>query len=87
MRTVTISPTALRQLEEWKLADSKMLSKIISLIVETASSPFEGTGKPEPLKHNLKGKWAKNKNQEARTKKQETKKMRKSEIKKSDMVH
>ena len=57
MRTVTISPIALKQLDEWKLADPKILSKIISLITETATNPFEGTGKPEPLKHQLKGKW------------------------------
>jgi len=66
MRTVTISPTALKQLDEWKLVDVKMLSKIISLIVETATSPFEGTGKPEPLKHQLKGKWSRRINQEHR---------------------
>jgi len=36
----------------------KLLAKIVSLLVETASTPFEGTGKPEPLKHDLKGKWS-----------------------------
>ena len=66
MRTVTFSPTALQQLEEWKKADPKLLAKIISLIVETAANPFTGTGKPEALKHDLKGKWSRRITQEHR---------------------
>jgi toxin YoeB len=48
------------------MAEPKMLAKIVSLIVETADNPFSGTGKPEPLKHQLKGKWSKRINQEHR---------------------
>lgn len=66
MRTVTFSPNALQQLEEWKLSNPKMLAKIISLIVEISSSPFTGTGKPEPLKHTLKGNWSRRIDQEHR---------------------
>jgi toxin YoeB len=58
MKTITISPQALLQLEEWKKSDPKVLIKIISLMTETAATPFIGTGKPEPLKHNFKGKWS-----------------------------
>jgi toxin YoeB len=58
MRTITISPDALLQMEEYKKSDPKLLAKIISLLVETANTPFEGTGKPEPLKYELKGKWS-----------------------------
>ena len=58
MRSITFSPNALKHLEEWKKVDAKILAKIISLAVETASTPFTGTGKPEPLKHALKGKWS-----------------------------
>ena len=65
-RTATLSPTALQQLDEWKATDPKMLAKIITLIIETTSSPFSGTGKPEPLKHDLKGKWSRRINQEHR---------------------
>jgi toxin YoeB len=28
------------------------------LIAEIADNPFTGTGKPEPLKYELKGKWS-----------------------------
>lgn len=66
MKTVTLSPEALEQLEHWKTSDHKILSKIISLLIEVASSPFLGTGKPEPLKHALKGKWSRRITQEHR---------------------
>jgi toxin YoeB len=35
-----------------------MQDRIIKLLEEIQRNPFEGTGKPEPLKHNLKGLWS-----------------------------
>ncbi len=66
MRTVTLSPKAIQDLEELKRNDVKLLAKIISLISEIAVTPFEGTGKPELLKHDLKGKWSRRITQEHR---------------------
>ncbi len=66
MKTITLSPIALQQLEDWKKPDPKLLSKIISLLIEIASAPFTGTGKPEALKHSLKGKWSRRITQEHR---------------------
>ncbi len=66
MKTITLSPEALEQLEDWKKSDPKILSKIISLLFEIAVTPFTGTGKPEPLKHSLKGKWSRRITQEHR---------------------
>ena len=57
MRSVTISPNTLKHLEEWKKQEPKILAGNLSLITETAATPFTGTGRPEPLKHALKGKW------------------------------
>ena len=37
----------------WVSTDSKKAKRIISLIQETAKTPFSGRGKPEPLKHSL----------------------------------
>lgn len=37
--------------------------KIVALITEIAATPFVGTGKPEPLKYDLKGKWSRRTNQ------------------------
>jgi toxin YoeB len=34
------------------------LSRLHRLIVETARNPFDGIGKPEPLKADLKGYWS-----------------------------
>ncbi len=66
MRSISLTSGAIAELDEWRQSDPKMLTKIISLLVETAKSPFEGIGKPEPLKHHLKGKWSRRINQEHR---------------------
>ena len=58
MKSITFSIDAIAQLDEWKKSDPKILIKIISLITEISSTPFSGTGKPELLKYNLKGKWS-----------------------------
>ena len=42
----------------WQNTDKAMLKKINSLIKEIERLPFEGIGKPEPLKHNLTGLWS-----------------------------
>jgi toxin YoeB len=66
MRSISITKEALQHLDEWKLSNPKMLLKIIALLTEIAKTPFDGTGKPEPLKHQLKGKWSRRINQEHR---------------------
>ena len=35
----------------WQKTDKKILNRINKLIKETKREPFEGVGKPEPLKH------------------------------------
>ena len=42
----------------WQRADQKILRRINALIKEIQHSPFEGIGKPEPLKHGLSGYWS-----------------------------
>ncbi len=42
----------------WQSTDKAMLKKVNSLIKEIERMPFEGSGKPEPLKHNLAGMWS-----------------------------
>jgi toxin YoeB len=42
----------------WQGTDKSMLKKINSLIKDIERMPFEGNGKPEPLKHNLAGLWS-----------------------------
>ncbi|HXL82122.1 MAG TPA: Txe/YoeB family addiction module toxin [Pyrinomonadaceae bacterium] len=38
--------------------DRKLIKRINQLIKETTRSPFEGIGKPEPLKGDLAGYWS-----------------------------
>ena len=42
----------------WASNDPKFLTKIIRLIESVSKNPFDGIGKPEPLKHNLSGYWS-----------------------------
>ncbi|MGK7953309.1 MAG: Txe/YoeB family addiction module toxin [Xenococcaceae cyanobacterium] len=42
----------------WQVQDKKTLKRINRLIQDTLSHPFEGIGKPEPLKENLSGFWS-----------------------------
>jgi len=42
----------------WQGQDKKTLRRINKLITDTKRSPFEGIGKPEPLKENLSGFWS-----------------------------
>ena len=42
----------------WQSQDKKTLKRINKLIADVKRSPFEGIGKPEPLKENLSGFWS-----------------------------
>ena len=42
----------------WQTQDKKTLKRINKLIQAAKSTPFEGIGKPEPLKENLSGFWS-----------------------------
>jgi len=42
----------------WQSTDRKVLKKINTLIKDIQRQPFEGIGKPEPLKHGLSGYWS-----------------------------
>jgi len=42
----------------WQKTDKKVLRRINILIKKTKRKPFEGIGKPEPLKHALSGYWS-----------------------------
>lgn len=46
--------------------DKKFLKRINLLIKEIARDPFDGIGKPEPLKANLSGYWSRRINSEHR---------------------
>jgi toxin YoeB len=55
---VTFTPTALDDLRYWLKTDKKLADRILSLLEETRRTPFDGTGKPEPLRFQLAGCWS-----------------------------
>jgi len=50
----------------WQKTDKKMTKKINELLRDVKRSPFEGIGKPEPLRHELQGCWSRRINDEHR---------------------
>jgi toxin YoeB len=42
----------------WQKTDPKVVKRINAVIKDIRRSPFEGIGKPEPLKHGLSGYWS-----------------------------
>lgn len=63
---VTFKPTAWEQYAYWQTTDKATFKKINNLIKECQRRPFEGTGKPEPLKGNFSGYWSRRINREHR---------------------
>lgn len=51
MRTVQIRPGALEDLQYWVATDRKVAKRVLELIEAARRNPFDGVGKPEPLKH------------------------------------
>ncbi len=58
MRNFTFKEFAWEEYLHWQTSDKAVLRKLNALLKETARSPFDGRGKPEPLKGDLSGKWS-----------------------------
>lgn len=58
MSDITFSDEGWDDYQYWITQDRKNLKKLNALLKETQRSPFEGTGKPEPLKGDLAGAWS-----------------------------
>lgn len=50
----------------WQQEDTRILKRINALVKDVQRSPFEGIGKPEPLKHQWSGFWSRRINDEHR---------------------
>ncbi len=55
---ITFSKISWEDYISWLTEDKKMLKKINELIKDIQRTPFEGKGKPEPLKYDLAGFWS-----------------------------
>ncbi len=63
---LTFSTNAWDQYLYWQTTDKKILKRINLLIKEIQRTPYQGIGKPEPLKHGLSGYWSRRINDEHR---------------------
>ena len=58
MMKITFSKNAWEDYVYWQTEDKKPLRKINALIKDIQRTPYEGIGKPEPLKFDLTGYWS-----------------------------
>lgn len=58
MRSLEFDTTAFEDLAWWIQQDRNKALRIVSLIKEVQREPFIGIGKPEPLRHEMKGCWS-----------------------------
>ena len=58
MRSIEFDSNGFDDLAWWIKQDRKTAIRIVRLIKEVQRTPFKGTDKPEPLKHELKGCWS-----------------------------
>ena len=63
---ISFTQKSLEEYQTWATEDKKIFKKISDLIKEICRTPFEGSGKPEPLKHELSGFWSRRITQEHR---------------------
>ena len=58
MRDYLFTSVAFEQYNDWQTENKQVFAKLKKLIKESARTPFEGTGKPEALKHDYVGYWS-----------------------------
>jgi len=63
---LTFAPKAWDSYLYWQKTDKTIVKRINTLIKDIQRNPFEGIGKPEPLKHALSGFWSRRINDEHR---------------------
>ena len=58
MKNIIFSDASWNDYLFWQVSDKKNLKRINMLIKDIKRNPFKGIGKPEALKHQLKGCWS-----------------------------
>ena len=66
MRSLEFDIAAFEDLAWWIQQDRNKALRVVSLIKDVQRDPFKGIGKPEPLRHELKGCWSRRIDQEHR---------------------
>ena len=55
---ISFESRAFDEYRQWAKDDKKIFGKINSLLTEVMRDPFQGSGKPEPLKWDKSGYWS-----------------------------
>lgn len=66
MKNIIFVPKAFKEYQDWIQKDRKTALRIGDLIRDILRNPFEGIGKPEPLKYEFSGCWSRRIDQEHR---------------------
>lgn len=66
MRNIAFIPKAFSEYQNWIETDRRTALRISDLVKDILRSPYDGIGKPEPLKHQFKGYWSRRIDQEHR---------------------
>ena len=66
MRNIYFEPNAWLEFGWWFKNDLKTAKRIYALLESILQTPFDGQGKPEPLKSNYSGYWSRRITQEHR---------------------
>lgn len=64
MRDIIFRGSAFDDFNDWSRTDKNTFSRLVKLIEEARRNPFDGIGKPEPLKHQLAGCWSRRINEQ-----------------------
>jgi len=65
-REAVFQPEFIEDLTNWVKSDRKTALRILKLVEDIMRDPFEGIGKPEPLKYFAQGAWSRRITQEHR---------------------
>jgi toxin YoeB len=57
-RVAAFTPDFIDDLRSWVRTDRRLALRLIDLIDAALRDPFAGLGKPEPLRHELRGSWS-----------------------------
>ena len=66
MMLISLTEEAWEDYLYWRTTNKQNVKRINTLIKSMLRTPFEGIGKPEPLKHDLSGSWSRRIDQENR---------------------
>ncbi|MCP9766671.1 Txe/YoeB family addiction module toxin [Lacihabitans sp. LS3-19] len=58
MRSIKFLGESFEEFNNWGIENKQIQKRIVRLIQEIRRTPFEGIGKPEPLKNTLSGFWS-----------------------------